>query len=237
MDSAAPSSPRNVVYDTLRKVHQAAPQLKPIPAFEVYKVAREEELAAYRMLCRVLVMHHGTTLPKAQQRILEDMGEQLCISESRRELEQEVAAHDDVLLGIRNAGVLRRRGDFTDGVEEMTVAQYLAEAPKDDGNGLYAPSTKTARLDGGDGAGGRGYAGGGGGGSGSMSAGGAATAVVGAKKKGHVHAAVSRLAKEIEASGKALLFSSNPQEEQQLIQSLQQKRDALVALKEELLES
>ncbi|KPI88941.1 hypothetical protein ABL78_1986 [Leptomonas seymouri] len=231
MASPSPSSTPNVVYDTLHKAHQAAPQLKPIPSFEVYKVAREEELAAYRMLCRVLVMHHGTTLPKAQQRILDDIGEEFCITEPRRELEKAMAAHDDVLQGIRKAGVLRRRGDFTDGVEEMTVEQYLADAPKDDGNGLYAPSTKTARADGGDSAAGRGY------GSANANPGGAAVAAVGAKKKGHVHAAVSKLAKEIEASGKALLFSSNPQEEPQLILSLQQKREALIALKEEFLEA
>jgi hypothetical protein len=219
----------SVVYDALHKAQQAAPQLKPIPSFEVYKVAREEELAAYRMLCRVLVMHHGTALPKAQQRILDDLGEELCITAQRQELEREMATQDEVLQGIRKSGVLRRRGEFTDGVEEMSVEQFLADAPKDDGNGLYAPAAKAARGEGaGDGRAG-----------GAMTAGGTAAAVaaVGARKKGHVHAAVSKLAKEIEASGKALLMSTNAQEEQQLIQSLQHKRDALLALKEEFLEA
>lgn len=226
MDSSAVN--HNVVYDTLQKAHQAAPQLKPIPSFEVYKVAREEELAAYRMLCRVLVMHHGTTLPKAQQRILDDMSEELCITEPRQQLEKEMAAQDEVLQGIRKAGVLQRRGDFTDGVEELTVESFLSDAPKDDGNTLYAPVAKVARGESGATAAAAGLAGIG-------AANATAAAAVGAKKKGHVHAVVSRLAKEIEASGKALLFTSSPQEEQQLIQSLQQKRDALVALKEELL--
>lgn len=225
----------NVVYDTLQKAHQAAPQLKPIPSFEVYKVAREEELAAYRMLCRVLVMHHGTDLPKSHQRILEDMGEELCISEARRGLEQEMAAHDEVLLGIRKSGVLRRRADFTDGVEEMSVEQYLADAPMDDNNGLYAPATKAARVDGAEGGPQRGAGAAGSGVGGGVAVG--AAALVGARKKSHVQAAVTKLAKEIESCGKALLVSNSAQEEQQLLQSLQQKRDALVALKAEFLEA
>ncbi|CAJ1026559.1 hypothetical protein LPMP_240500 [Leishmania panamensis] len=225
---AAPPPPPlplpHVVYDALSKAQKAAPRLKPIPAFEVYKVAREEELAAYRMLCRVLVMHHGTPLPKAQQRILDDMGEELFIGQERQELEKEMAEQDKVLQGIRKSGVLQRRGDFTDGVEEMTVEDYLAEAPKDDGNGLYMPISKTPRVDRTDSGAARTTAV-------------AAAAAVGAKRKGHVHAAVSKLAKEIEASGKSLLFTSSAQEEQQLIQALQQKREALMTLRGELTEA
>ncbi|KAG5478183.1 hypothetical protein CUR178_04897 [Leishmania enriettii] len=224
--NAAPAGPQppHVVYDTLSKAHKAAPQLKPIPAFEVYKVAREEELAAYRMLCRVLVMHHGTSLPKAQQRILDDMGEELCIGQVRQSLEKEMAEHDKVLQGIRKSGVLRRRGDFTDGVEEMTVEDYLAEAPKDDGNGLYMPVPKAPRADGADSGAARATAA-------------AAAAAVGAKRKGHIHAAVSKLAKEIESAGNNLLLSASAREEQQLIQLLQQKREALLALRVELTEA
>ncbi|KAG5477705.1 hypothetical protein LSCM1_05001 [Leishmania martiniquensis] len=223
---AAPAGPQppHVVYDTLSKAQKAAPQLKPIPAFEVYKVAREEELAAYRMLCRVLVMHHGNSLPKAQQRILDDMGEELCIGQERQALEREMAEHDKVLQGIRQCGVLRRRGDFTDGVEEMTVEDYLAEAPKDDGNGLYVPASKVPRADMADAGAARASAA-------------AAAAAVGAKRKGHVHATVSKLAKEIESAGKSLLFVSSAQEEQHLIQVLQQKREALMALRVELTEA
>ncbi|CAJ1008869.1 hypothetical protein Q4I28_004182 [Leishmania naiffi] len=221
---AAPPPPPDVVYDALSKAQKAAPRLKPIPGFEVYKVAREEELAAYRMLCRVLVMHHGIPLPKAQQRILDDMGEELFIGQERQELEKEMAEQDKVLQGIRKSGVLQRRGDFTDGVEEMTVEDYLAEAPKDDGNGLYMPISKTPRVDRTDSGAARTTAI-------------AAAAAVGAKRKGHVHAAVSKLAKEIEASGKSLLFTSSAEEEQRLIHALQQKREALMTLRGELTEA
>ncbi|GET88891.1 hypothetical protein, conserved [Leishmania tarentolae] len=213
----------HVLYDALSKAQKAAPQLKPIPAFEVYKVAREEELAAYRMLCRVLFMHHGTPLPKAQQRILEDIGEELCIGEQRQGLEKDMAAQDRALQGIRQSGVLQRRGDFTDGVEEMTVEDYLADAPKDDGNGLYMPTSKAPRVDSAD--------------SGATRATViAAAAGLGAKRRGNVNAAVSKLAKEIETTGKNLLYASSAQEEQQLIQALQQKRELLIALKAELTE-
>ncbi|CBZ27379.1 conserved hypothetical protein [Leishmania mexicana MHOM/GT/2001/U1103] len=222
--SPAAVPPSHVVYDALSKAQKAAPQLKPIPAFEVYKVAREEELAAYRMLCRVLFMHHGTPLPKAQQRILDDMGEELCIGQTRQGLEKEMAEQDKVLQGIRKSGVLGRRGDFTDGVEEMTLEDYLAEAPKDDGNGLYMPTSKAHRADRAD--------------SGPTRATViAAAAGLGAKRKGNVHAAVSKLAKEIETAGKSLLYAGSAQEEQQLIQVLQQKRELLVALREELTEA
>lgn len=34
--------------------------LTPIPAYHLYKVAREEELLSYRSVCRVLAMHYGT---------------------------------------------------------------------------------------------------------------------------------------------------------------------------------
>ncbi|KAG5492957.1 hypothetical protein JKF63_01537 [Porcisia hertigi] len=216
----APPPPPHVVYDALSKAQKAAPQLKPIPAFEVYKVAREEELAAYRMLCRVLIMHHGTPLPKAQQRILDDMGEELCIGLERQGLENEMAVQDKVLQGIRKSGVLSRRSDFTDGVEELTVEDYLAEAPKDDGNGLYTPSSKAPRVDGVD----------------SVAARATAAAAVGVKRKGYIHTTVSKLAKEIETAGKSLLIATNAQEEQQFIQSLQQKREELVTLRAELTE-
>lgn len=34
--------------------------LTPIPAYHLYKVAREEELLSYRSVCRVLAMHYGS---------------------------------------------------------------------------------------------------------------------------------------------------------------------------------
>ncbi|KAK7195741.1 hypothetical protein NESM_000504600 [Novymonas esmeraldas] len=234
--SPASAPPPHVVYDALSKAQRAAPHLKPIPAFEVYKVAREEELAAYRMLCRVLVMHHGTTLPKAQQRLLDDMREDLCISHARQALEKEMAEQDAVLQGIRRSGVLRRRGDFTDGVEEMTIEDFLADVAKDDGNGLYAASAKAPRTEGADARTAVAAAHNSSTATTATATAAAAAAAVGAKRRGHVHAAVSKLAKEIEAMGKSLLLVGSAQEEQELIQSLQQKRAALVTLREELTE-
>lgn len=59
-------SSAKVVHRSLEQVKRAqqgidgASTLTPIPAYHLYKMAREEELLSYRSVCRVLAMHYGT---------------------------------------------------------------------------------------------------------------------------------------------------------------------------------
>lgn len=207
----------NIVYDTLKKADQAAPQLAPIPSFELYKIAREEELIAYRLLRRVLFLHHGERPPKIQQRLLEDIEEVLCISAERQEAEGAMAVQDRILQGIRSSGVLKRRGDFTDGIDELSIESCPALAPRDDGNTAYMPTSKAARVESAEPI--------------------AARAMLGAKRRGAINTAVAKLGKEIEAAAKSLLVATTPQEEQQFIQALEQKRDSLLQLKLEVVDA
>lgn len=135
----------------------------PIPAFHLYKAAREEELLAYRSLCRVMAMHYGplpnvsqakttgspssdkTALPKSIQRILEDVREACCITDERADLEHAMASEDEIVQGIHRSNVLRRREDFFDGVEDVDVAAVCASAAAvDDG---YLVHAKRQRLE------------------------------------------------------------------------------------------
>jgi len=206
----------NIVYDSLKKADQAAPLLAPIPSFELYKVAREEELIAYRLLRRVLFLHHGEEPPKIQQRLLEDIAEVLCISAERQDTEGVLAAQDRILLGIRSSGVLKRRGDFTDGIDELNVESAVALAPQDDGHTAYLPALKTARAEAAEPV--------------------AARTVMNTKRRGSANAAVAKLGKEIEAAAKSLLAATSPHEEQQLIETLEQKRESLQQLRQEVFE-
>lgn len=162
--NSADACSADVLYATLDEVQRGGGSqvFAPIPAFHLYKTAREEELLAYRSLCRVVAMHYGSlpsasskttesrsngnvSLPKHMQRILEDLREEWCITDERADLEHSMASEDEIVQGIHHSNVLRRRADFFDGVEDVDVATVCGSAAAaDDG---YLVHAKRQRLE------------------------------------------------------------------------------------------
>lgn len=241
------------VYGSLRAVQRAHGKVTPIASYELYKVAREEELCTFRSVCRVLAMHHGKTLPKAQQRLLDDLAEELYIPEQRAELEWLSATSDAVVGAVQHTAILKRRVDFFDGVDDVPIDAGMSAAV-DDGQAVHtlaSGSRKVARSD---------------------TAGGAshhtthatsdypynnnnntathntATATgpsssssstiasrIGNKRsmQAALSASVARLAREIEEAAQEYLYSTDIKAQQLLRQKLEEKREALLRVKQE----
>nr|CCC95131.1 conserved hypothetical protein [Trypanosoma congolense IL3000] len=138
----------SAVYALAEEAQNAGAKAKPVPAFELYKGAREEELCCYRSMCRVLSMHSGGKLTKQQKRILEDMREELCVTEERAEAELAAAQEDILVKSVAASGVLKRRESFFDGVADVSLeAINTVEAAADDQGSLYIPQVKAARTE------------------------------------------------------------------------------------------
>lgn len=204
-----------------------------VPAFDLYKLAREEELTAYRGLCRVLAMHYGPEglveesagpAAKYRRRLLEDLQDALCISKNRSDLELAAAAEDEVIGGIHRSGVLRRRADFFDGVEDVDLRRNHAEGrAEDDGNTLHPPPHKGARGEASTGA--------------AQVRGGTTAAVQGkvraaAKKK--ILSSITEASQEAESAANTLLYATSKEKEEQARASLTSTRETLLRLKEEI---
>ena len=129
----------------------SASYTQKVPHFELYKVMRSEELMCYRHLVRLLMMRRLTlteaTDPSASlsqldnkhyQRMLEDLREELCISEDRHELEVIAAAQDPIIAAIR-------RTDFTSPL--VKLPSQMSEAEKDGLDPLVLRAIEHNRLD------------------------------------------------------------------------------------------
>ncbi|RNF26497.1 uncharacterized protein Tco025E_01202 [Trypanosoma conorhini] len=144
----ARGSGAGAVYTSAEAAKRSQGTLQPIPAFELYKSAREEELLCYRGVCRVLCMRSGGSLTKQQTRVLEDLREELCIPSQRAEAEMLAALEDVLVSSVAASGVLKRREDFFDGVSDVPLeALQDGERAQDDHASLYAPPAKVPRTE------------------------------------------------------------------------------------------
>lgn len=216
------------VYASLKEAQQqpASTALKPIPSYQLYKVAREEELGAYRGLCRSLSLHYTKDdLPKSLRRVLEDVRDELFISEERGQLEWESAQGDAVLAGVRRSGVLTRREVFFDGAEDVSLAEAVQHAV-DDGSAVACPPSKLPRTEGYGGAGDS-YA----------TAGAAAAANRPNRKKSQNAAnlvAVKKIGKEVVEAAQQLLYATSESAQKEKVAFLEEKKAALVRLKQQI---
>ncbi|KAH9597042.1 ENT domain [Trypanosoma melophagium] len=152
-----PESSAAAVYARAEEARCGSLGLRPVPSFEFYKCAREEELGCYRAICRVFVMHTKGELTRQQRRILEDLQDELHIPPARATAEWEAASADAVVMGIAVSGVLHRRGDFYDGVKDIQLdspsnnnnnaQRGMLGYAQDDRATLYMPPTKVARTE------------------------------------------------------------------------------------------
>ncbi|EAN79486.1 uncharacterized protein TEOVI_000490800 [Trypanosoma equiperdum] len=205
------------IYGRAEEAQNAPVKLQPVPAFELYKAAREEELCSYRSLCRVLCMHSGGKLTKQQRRILEDMREELCLPTERAEAELAAAREDVLVTSVAASGVLKRRQDFFDGVTDVPLDTLsYAESAKDDNNSLYVAQTKVARTE----------------------------QIVGGVHGRHaapskmsireIHKNLERIGREVAATSSKLLYCTSVVDQQAYRNVLQQKREQLQAMLREV---
>ncbi|EPY35865.1 hypothetical protein AGDE_07200 [Angomonas deanei] len=209
------SSP-NVLYSTLAEAKSGGDaSLKPIPAYDLYKTAREEELTVYRGVCRVMAMRRRDAPTKAVKRLLEDLQEELCIPAERAELEWETAMNDEVIEGIHKSGVLARRENFYDGVEDVPIEKVVAHA-KDDGRTMF--TTKAFKTE-----------------DATNAAAAAAGRALNKKKKNTAAlASINTIEEEVKKAARELLFSKDVDVAQKK-SLLEQKKQELLQLKDELL--
>ncbi|RNF12436.1 hypothetical protein TraAM80_00288 [Trypanosoma rangeli] len=144
----AGGSSAGIFYTSTEAAKASQGKLQPIPAFELYKSAREEELLCYRSVCRVLCMRSAGSLTKQQTRVLEDLREELCIPSQRAEAEVLAALEDVLVSSVAASGVLKRRADFFDGVSDVPLeALQEGERAQDDHASLYASTVKVPRTE------------------------------------------------------------------------------------------
>lgn len=269
-DNAPPthsSGAASAVYATLeqaQKLNQGAAVPQPLPAFELYKVAREEELLAFRSICRVFTMHYGSqqrtnstmeqhasssrndnnnnnndnhhaAFPKAVQRLLDDLQESFCISQDRAALEKSLAAADEVVQGVYQSGILRRREDFFDGVEDIDVSPLLSADVEDDKGTLYTVGVKrqrTGQVTGGNSAVSYplpppGVA---------NSGAGSGHPLKSARKNPHLTQQITRIQHDVKNAAKNFLYSRASNVVETSLQVLREKKEELLALQEKLLQ-
>ncbi|EKG07339.1 hypothetical protein TCSYLVIO_001523 [Trypanosoma cruzi] len=143
-----PGTGAEAIYTSAEAAKRSLLKLQPIPSFELYKGAREEELLCYRSVCRVICMRSGGRLTKQQTRILEDLREELCIPTQRADAEMLEALEDVLVSSVAASGVLKRREDFFDGVADVPLeAIHDGERAHDDHSSLYAPPAKVPRKE------------------------------------------------------------------------------------------
>ncbi|CCW62492.1 unnamed protein product [Phytomonas sp. EM1] len=232
----------DVVYGKLEEISRGLHQgtLVTIPSYELYKLAREEELSAYRQLCRVFTMHNGEQLTKLHRRMLEDLRETLVIPEDRAELELQVSASDPVVKGVFMSGILNSRENFFDGVDDVLLRQAGEGRASDDGCTLISFSnrpSKFARKENDS----------------TMHAvqsnlhlnaassgaaeGGAASVngsrAVAARRK-QILMSVNKAGKEVRLAASSLLYSKDQAVRKKCLEILESKRDTLLQFKEEI---
>lgn len=225
-------SSASIVYGSFKEAQRKIPagiSVTPLPSYDVYKVAREEELAAYRAVCRVFAMHHGVRLPKAAQRLLEDLRDTLAISVDRGAMEGEMAAADAIVQSVWKSGILKRRDEFFDGVEDVELPDRSADRAADDGRSLYLPAGKAAKLEGGH----RGSVTA----SNGSAAGAPALRVVNTAKRKHILTSVTRIGKEIEQAANELLYPSHAAVQADSMVTLAARKETLLQLRRELRDS
>lgn len=244
------SASARIVYETVKAVKQhptASSCLEPVQAYHFYKSAREEELLAYRGVCRVFSMHYGSPLllgneesktngsessgiPKAALRILEDLKDFWCIGDERATLEQEMASQDEMIRGVFASQVLRHREDFFDGVDDVDLDSVVfpstsrEKKTEDDGCVVHKP-LKRARDEG----------------SYSCNEDSASQYVSSGKpgsKKAQTHllSSIAKIQREVTSAAKNLLYSSDPITQEQAAKILEEKKVELLQLKQELSE-
>lgn len=132
---------------------EAARALDAVPKFELYKALREEELLLYRSAVRVFAMHNGplASLPKQQQRLLEDLRDMIGISNDRHEVEVASAATDHTVLLVHQSGVANERKSFFDGVNDVPLEDVLPEDDVEDDSGVVFTSLSQQRQSAGNG--------------------------------------------------------------------------------------
>ncbi|KAG8344200.1 ENT domain [Trypanosoma vivax] len=210
-------SGRAAIYARAEEALNAPVTLRPVPSFELYKGAREEELCCYRSLCRVFSMHSGVQLTKQQKRILEDLQEELCVPPERAKMEM-IAAQEDVLVtSVLASGVLKRREDFFDGVSDVPLASLSdGVVARDDKGSMFMPYAKTIRTEHGMAAPFAGVSG--------------RRGQPGKTPNNVLLKSVEKIGHEIKIAGGKLLYAASPAERQASQQLLMQKREQLQQL-------
>lgn len=210
----------DAVYASLAEAANVGGAVVPLPSYELYKTAREEELTTFRGVCRAVVMHHGKDLPKGLRRVLGDLREELCVSKERAALERHLAEQDAVVQAVRASGILTRRGDFYDGTDDVPLPT-AAKRARDDGAAVCtAPSTKVAKAE-----------------VGQTTAVTAPSPAATARRKRPQAAlltAISKVGKEVEQSSSELLHATDPSVVQRTCDSLTRQRSVLLQLQQEI---
>eukprot|EP00796_Vickermania_ingenoplastis_P007383 gene7383-5197_t len=232
MSSNGDIASAQVVYGALHAAQQTRPDshtpVPPLPAFQLYRLAREEELLAYRSLCRVFGMHYGPSsgsFPKEARRILEDIRESWCIPAERAALEEEMTTADGVVQGIHRSGVLRRREDFFDGVVDVDIQAPSASGTNiEDDDTLQMLPGKRPRVE--------------------YPAGTASeaprdhrplpSAAGSARRKNAIQAQLARIRSEVKVAAKNYLVSLDPNTQQEARETLQARQAELLQIQAEL---
>lgn len=212
-----------IVYARAEEAKNARSNLQPIPSFELYKGARQEELLCYRSLCRAFCMHNGNRLTKQQTRVLEDVREVLCIPSQRADAEMFGALEDVFVSSVAASGVLKRRGDFFDGVADVPLdALRDGEMARDDKGSLYGPPTKVSRVE--------------------QTSDNTAAATSAQQRRGSstkssqaaLLKTIEKIGQEVSTMGRKLLYAVSATEQQTYRRALQAKREQLKLLLKEV---
>ncbi|KEG12480.1 hypothetical protein DQ04_01681100 [Trypanosoma grayi] len=217
---SAPADNTAAIYARAEEAQRSGVKLEPVPAFKLYKTAREEELNSYRSLSRAFFMKTGGKLSKQQSRLLEDVRDELCISAERANAEMLAALDDTLVTSVAASGVLNRREDFFDGVADVALeALRDGEMAQDDNRSMFVPPAKRPRTE-------------------HMTA----AVTSGSWRRGTPHKTpqaallktIDKIHHEIVLTGKKLLYSASPVEQQTYQQTLLEKKKQLQELLKEV---